>query len=243
MRRPTLSVEVLAVVATAIGVSLYLSAGDKAWRFTMDRGMPMAEAQVFWWLVSLPLAVGAAWILLVSLISASRLYKERRLRRSINALCVGVLGVVALTGALNVGYRWRVLRLAPTELLSPKSARHVFIPEQWRALARFRLHDKVLGPLQPSGVGLRDHPGMIPFDPFLDRRFSFVGLRVEQVYDLLGQPEPDINGSALSYVMPNGPYLTTGRLILSTGRDEQGIDVVRRQILTVRRPEYDRAME
>jgi hypothetical protein len=150
---------------------------------------------------------------------------------------------VALSGALNVGYRWRVLRLAPTELFSPKSAKHVFIPEQWRALAQSEFHAQALGPLQPSGIGLRDHPGMIPFDPFLDRRFSFVGLRVEQVYSVLGQPEPGRTESTLHYFMPNGPGRLTARLYLWTGRAEEGIDVVRRQRLIVSRPHIDRFIQ
>jgi hypothetical protein len=173
-------------VGVALGLAAVLDDSSLAWLFTAERGRPFSPAQLRWWLHDLPLAVGAAGVLMATLIPVLRALRRRTLLDAVALLAVGALGLAALGGSLQV---WSERRLNPPltrRLPNPRRASEAFLPDQWWALARLPWGAASSGPLRPKGVGLRDHPGVIPFDPFLLQRLTFVGMTQPQVEAVLG---------------------------------------------------------
>lgn len=66
-----------------------------------------------------------------------------------------------------------------------------------------------------AGVGLKDHPGYIPHDPFLLERISFVGLTGTEVIRLLGPPHPgpDSGPSRMTYFMRGIDHRTASSVL------------------------------
>ena len=234
----SLSAVVLLIAVITVAIALALSSRDFSWLFTTSMGVPLAEEQVFWWLLLLPLGVGAAAITSLCVVLSVRRLRSRAWLKAVDSAAIGFLGVLALSGALSVGHRWAMLKHRPVPPPQPQNRYDVFIPEQWADLAYRPVRERRLGPLAATGVGLRDYPGHIPFDPFLLRRVTFVGLRAEQVEAALGPPSPREREGQPSYYMAHGPGWLTASLYLFYGLDERRTTVVVAERLVIHRPIY-----
>jgi hypothetical protein len=226
----------VAVAATAL--SLFLSAPQNEWLFTGEKAIPFGSEQLRWWILLLPLALGGGTIASISLIAAIRTVRDGHRLGACAALAVGVLGTVSLATAVSFGAQWRVFRQQPM----PRPPRPLtwidaYLPEQWWDLA-FHLRESPLTPphIRMGGVGVEGYPGYIPFDPFLLKRVSFVGLTPDAVASMLGPPLPREQAShGLQYSMAGGPDAVTASLYLAVENDEHGNPRVASERLDVRR--------
>jgi hypothetical protein len=175
-----------------------VSSPEREYLFDGERGLPRPEVAA-WWMSSLPAAFGAGALAICLVLLLSRAVRARDRIEALGVGSVALLGSAALAGCL---YFVEARREAPPpecRRTVPHDPAEVFLPVQWRALSLLPWHERretgegssdTLGPLRDGGVGLARHPGIIPFDPFLLRRLTFVGLAPEAVERLLGPPEP-----------------------------------------------------
>jgi hypothetical protein len=192
------AVAAVVTVALAVGFSWVVSSPDRDYLFDGERGLPRPEVAA-WWRVSLPSAVGAGVLATSLLLLLSRAVRTRDRTETLGVGAVAILSGVALAGGLYFLETRRELP-PPSEcsLAVPGDAEEVFLSRQWKALSPLPWHaprsgepsSGTLGPLRDDGVGLARHPGIIPFDPFLLRRLTFVGLPRDEVQRLLGPPAP-----------------------------------------------------
>jgi len=80
----------------------------------------------------------------------------------------------------------------------PLSGAEVFSKREWQVLAKPDYATVPFGELRPEGVGLVGKPGVIPLDPQLLKRVTFVGLEVTRLEALLGP--------AAAPWIPNQPF-------------------------------------
>ncbi len=144
--------------------------------------------------------------LLIVLLRSARC---REWQEATASIAVAVLGVVALAGSLHLMHRQSRIEPGECEFPTPQSPRDVFLDEQWVVLSLAH-GEHTLGGCEhryearrKGGVGLKDYPGHIPYDPFLLKRITFVGLTRVEVDKLLGPPMPDekLGPSAMRYMM------------------------------------------
>ena len=239
LRPPSkLPIAILLIAVATTALALFLSAPQNEWLFSGEKAVPFGSEELRWWIFLLPLALGGGAIVSFSLVVAIRTLRDGHRLGACAALAVGVLGTVALATTLSFGAQWRILQQQP----KPRPPRpltwvDVFIPEQWWDLA-FRLRDSPLTPphIRKGGVGVEGYPGYVPFDPFLLRRVSFIGLTPEAVTGLLGPPLPREQGPyGLRYSMPNGSSHVTASLDLAVEKDEQGTPRIVAERLAVNR--------
>ncbi|MDH3525670.1 MAG: hypothetical protein OES32_19025 [Acidobacteriota bacterium] len=244
-----LPVAILCVTVLAIGFSWFSSEPDRAYLFDGDRGLPRPEVRE-WWAYLLPAAVSAGAIAIIVLLAALRSLRRGDVITACGHASVGLLGLLAFTGAsLYSGLR-TAPPPEPPELPSPRAPEDVFLAVQWSDLARsfedWRDGDSVPPgvPLGPAGIGLVGHPGIIPFDPFVLHRISFVGLSVREVEALLGPPLSESRSplptTAMVYVS-RGPSAASGRatLMLATnGPTDRPTSIVRAESIRLQRLQY-----
>jgi hypothetical protein len=246
-----IAIVALAITCAAVAASAVAGSRSHAWLFTTTMGRPLAEEQVYWWLVLLPLGVGAMAVLSLCGVSAVRACSVRDWRLVVALVSIGALSVAAMAAGLDLRYQWLTLQQGAPQLARPSSHHEVFRRQHWQALAQQLLHEGRPTPdLLPGTGGIEGHPGMIPFDAYLLKRLTFVGLRPEQVEVLLGPPLPrkvaSILGSPmphtppeqLVYFMPIGPVRTTALLFLGVATDEQGVSSIANENLRLKVPRW-----
>jgi hypothetical protein len=239
MKQQLLPSVVALIAVAAVGLSLAMSAPGSAWLFTGERGAPLSQQQLRWWFVLLPLGLASAAIAAMTVLATLRALRCRQYLNASNAFAVGVLGVGAVATALTVVSQWRMEQRYPKPKSRPVHSSDIYLPEQWWDLAT-QLRDRNPVPrLRESGVGLEGYPGFIPFDPFLLKRVSFVGLTREQVTELLGPPRPPKrpwDAGEPAYFMANQPGLISAPVQLQFAKNRRGEVVVVAEYLTLHRP-------
>lgn len=191
-----LPILVLVTVVFVTGFSWYLSSPDQQYLFDGDRGVSAPPWVVEWWTVKIPVAFAAAVIASCTLIEFLRCARKRAWRdlaatATVAALCIASFALSMLLIQQEVGDEPSVWR-RPT----PQYRHQVFLHTQWLALSiapqpgTIPQIENRLGALRDSRIGLKDYPGYIPFDPFLLKRITFVGLTADEVESLLGPPSP-----------------------------------------------------
>ena len=224
------SVLVLAAVVLALGLSSYLSSPDRAYLFDGERGMTRPE-MAFWWRVRVPLVFALGAIASGLLIVMLRATRRRAWLEAVSGISVALLGIGAVTGSLHFIRQQADTKPIECERTTPRAPREVFLSSQWHALSttpKPGTASQRLGPRRENGVGLKDHPGLIPFDPFLLDRLSFVGLTLDEVESLLGPPVPPRFGDLphIMYSMSDLRGRQGARLYLSTGSRWERFDTV-----------------
>ncbi len=235
-----LPVLALIAVVMATGFSWYSSSPDREYVFDGDRGLSRPEVAE-WWTIRIPVAFAVGVILSSLLIVLLRCARRRALGEGVASLAVAILGVSTLAGSMS--FVRQQVDTKPSESVrpTPQAPNEVFTSRQWSTLAslptpstRVKAEHK-LGPLRKEGIGLRgDYTGIIPFDPSILDRVSFVGLTVKEVEDLLGPPLPVRfpNSSSITYQMLGfSPLSANARLILNTGFYFEPSDTVKGQYL------------
>lgn len=203
-----LPVLVLVAVVLATGFSWYLSSPDREYLFDGEKGLARPEVAE-WWRVQAPMVLGHGIILGGLLIVLLRSARTREWQEAAASISVAVLGASALAGFLYFMQQQPSIEPVESELPTPRSPRDVFLDMQWVTLSL--AHDEhALGGCEhryevrrEGGVGLKNFPGHIPYDPFLLKRISFVGLTSSEVENLLGPPFPDkqLRVSVMVYLM------------------------------------------
>jgi len=237
-----LSVVILVAVVLSVAFSWFLSSPDRYYLFDGERGITRPEV-ADWWRIRVPVAFALGTITCGLLIVLLRTARSRAWLEAVACLAVAVLGASTLAGSL-----FFVRQQADTKPIecvrpTPQTPHEVFNQGQWGNLASLPTPSALvrpkhrLGPLRQQGVGLEgDYRGVIPFDPFLLDRISFVGLTIGEVESLLGPPLPErLTTSSISYLML-GFSIHNGRarLILTTGSFLEPSDTVKSEYLRYR---------
>ncbi len=216
-----LSVVILVAVVLSVAFSWFLSSPDRDYLFDGERGISRPEV-ADWWRIRVPVVIALGIIAGGLLIALLRTTRSRARLESVGSIAVAILGV----GAMAAGTHYVELRAGPEPepclLPTPHSPEEVYLPIQWRALAWSSERWNPGVPREPlelrgSGVGFQGRPGVIPFDPFILDRITFVGLTLAEVEPLLGPPIPPHNAlpaANVNYSMIGYSYIH-GRAHLS----------------------------
>lgn len=239
MKAGALAVLVVVVLVVAWGALLSTT---YSWLFVDGQGRIQRE-KALWTTLELPRAAGVGAVAAITLIGSLRSLRRRFVLETVNGLAVGLLGAVAVIACLAVVHRPPPPE-PPDPRVRPRVPSQAFIYEQWWAIGR-------LGPEGGRGTGRKGlsdppdlPPGIIPFDPFLLDRVTFVGLTVAEVARVLGPgeevpvPAPR-QGTWLRYVAaPPDPYPGRGYLTLLLQGKPSAEEVIVAEYYSLDRVQY-----
>ena len=190
-----LPVLILVAVVLATGFSWYLSSPERQYLFDGEKGISRPWG-ADWWILKIPVAFALGVIAGGTSIVLLRCARSRAWSEAVASLAVAALGVTTVASSLS--YVRQKAEAKPIECVrpTPMVPSDVFLDSQWFVLAVTpqpgtlpRIEHR-LGPRREKGMGLKDRPGYIPFDPYLLDRITFIGLTAEEVESLLGPPMP-----------------------------------------------------
>lgn len=241
---------ILVLVVLSIGFSWYLTEPDREYLFDGERGLPRSEVRN-WWTYKLPVTVSVGLIATLISLTGLRSLRSGDLRGAVGLAAVGALGLLALAAAnLYIGVR-NAPPPEPAGLPTPQTPGGVFLWSQWHDLAKASEHwaeydwDDMGGELRADGIGLDGRPGLLPFDPFLLERLSFLGLTVAEVEELLGprylHSDISYEQGGMAYLMRGYRSFATSRAMLSLALDgppDDRTSVVRGEYLRIIRFQY-----
>jgi len=238
-----LALAALLVVTLAVAFSWVLYSPEREYLFDGVKGQPRPELAE-WWRLRIPAAVALGTLVAGLAIVLLRTARGRAWLAATSALAVTLLGTAALTGTLFVVHQRATAGPVPCEHPIPRGPNEVFLPRQWTALSLMpdprdgRAEAERMGPLRDEGVGLERYPGILPFDPFLLDRVTFMGLTLEEVESLLGPPAPARfpDSPSVNYHMAGTVSRYEGAtLVLSLGSRWERSDTVKGEHLRLSR--------